>query len=116
VWAPYPVKLRQIDINSIGAGGGSIAAVDAAGGADGGAAQRGRRAGPGGLLAGAGRSPPVTDANLVLGRLGTEAPLGGEIRLDRGRARAAVAALGRTAGPWTPRRWPRASCAWPWSA
>jgi N-methylhydantoinase A len=38
-----------------------------------------------------GTEATVTDANVVLGRLGTETPLGGEIRLDRARAAAAVA-------------------------
>ncbi len=90
---PYPVKLRQIDINSIGAGGGSIAAVDAAGVLTVGPRSAGAVPGPAGYGKG-GTEPTVTDANLVLGRLGTEKLLGGEIRMDRDKARAAVAALG----------------------
>jgi N-methylhydantoinase A len=94
---PYPVKLRQIDINSIGAGGGSIAAVDAAGVLTVGPRSAGAVPGPAAYGKG-GTEPTVTDANLVLGRLGTEALLGGEIRLDRDRARMAVAALGARLG------------------
>ncbi|MBX9699473.1 MAG: hydantoinase/oxoprolinase family protein [Acetobacteraceae bacterium] len=94
---PYPVKLRQIDINSIGAGGGSIAAVDAAGVLTVGPRSAGAVPGPAAYGRG-GTEPTVTDANLVLGRLGTEALLGGEIRLNRARARAAVAALGERLG------------------
>jgi N-methylhydantoinase A len=94
---PYPVKLRQIDINSIGAGGGSIAAVDAAGVLTVGPRSAGAAPGPAAYGRG-GTEPTVTDANLVLGRLGADRPLGGEIRLDRGRARAAVAALGARLG------------------
>ena len=94
---PYPVKLRQIDINSIGAGGGSIAAVDAAGVLTVGPRSAGAVPGPAAYGKG-GTEPTVTDANLVLGRLGTEALLGGQIRLDAGAARAVVALLGARLG------------------
>ncbi len=94
---PYPVKLRQIDINSIGAGGGSIAAVDAAGVLTVGPRSAGAVPGPAAYGKG-GTEPTVTDANLALGRLGTDKLLGGEIRLDRDKARAAVTALGTRLG------------------
>jgi N-methylhydantoinase A len=94
---PYRVKIRQIDINSIGAGGGSIAAVDAVGALSVGPRSAGAVPGPAGYGRG-GTEPTVTDANLVLGRLGTDRPLGGEIRLDREAAAAAVGRLGARLG------------------
>ncbi len=94
---PYPVKIRQIDINSIGAGGGSIAAVDAVGVLSVGPRSAGAVPGPAAYGRG-GEEPTVTDANLALGRLGTGQPLGGEIRLDRAAAEAAVARLGARLG------------------
>ncbi|WP_187830199.1 hydantoinase/oxoprolinase family protein [Siccirubricoccus phaeus] len=90
---PYPVKIRQIDINTIGAGGGSIAAVDAAGTLTVGPRSAGAMPGPA-CYGRCGVEPTVTDANLALGRLGGEQALGGEIRLDRAAAEAAVARLG----------------------
>ncbi|MGH6921692.1 MAG: hydantoinase/oxoprolinase family protein, partial [Geminicoccaceae bacterium] len=87
-----PVKVLQIEINSIGAGAGSIASLD--GGRFLNVGPRSAGAVPGPACYGqGGTEPTVTDANVVLGRLGTERPLGGEIRLDRERARAAVGEL-----------------------
>jgi len=88
--AGYPVAVPMVDMHTIGAGGGSIARVDAGGlllvgpqsaGADPGPACYGR----------GGQEPTVTDANLVLGRLDPEAFLGGRMALDSAAARAAVA-------------------------
>jgi N-methylhydantoinase A len=86
----YPLKIPMIDIHTIGAGGGSIAWVD-----EGGALRVGPKSaeadpGPacyqkGGIL------PTVTDANLVLGRLGNK--LGDQLILDVGRAEKALAPL-----------------------
>ena len=93
--AGFPVAVPMVDMHTIGAGGGSIARVDAGGlllvgpesaGADPGPACYGR----GGL------EPTVTDANLVLGRLDPEGFLGGRMGLDPKAARTAVA---RVAGP-----------------
>lgn len=86
----FPNRVLQIDINSIGAGGGSIAQVDEAGFLSVGPRSAGAIPGPAAYGRG-GSEPTVTDANVVLGRLGTETPLGGEIRLDRARAEAAIA-------------------------
>jgi N-methylhydantoinase A len=95
--AGFPVAVPMVDMHTIGAGGGSIARVDAGGmllvgpesaGADPGPVCYGR----GGL------EPTVTDANLVLGRLRPEAFLGGRMRLDPGAARAALARLGQRMG------------------
>ena len=91
--AAFPVKIRQIDINTVGAGGGSIAAVSAGFLTVG---PRSAKAFPGPACFGRGGvEPTVTDANVALGRLGIEQLLGGEIRLDRA---AAVAAVGRLGG------------------
>jgi len=87
-----PVSLPALDINTIGAGGGSIAWMD-----DGDHLQVGPRsagADPGPAAYGrGGRNATVTDAALVLGYLGTDTALGGELRLDRDLARAALEPL-----------------------
>jgi len=84
-----PIRLPTIDINAIGAGGGSIAWID-----DGGALRVGpmsAEAVPGPACYGRGGTRPTTsDANLVLGRLGSETRLGGSLRLDAGAARKAI--------------------------
>ena len=76
-----PVRIPVIDINAIGAGGGSIAWID-----EGGALRVGpssAEAVPGPACYGrGGAEPTVTDANLVLGRLGGDTRLGGELTLD----------------------------------
>lgn len=77
----YPVMVPMIDIKSIGAGGGSIVWIDAAGALNVGPQSAGANPGPvcygkGGL------EPTVTDANLLLGRLHAKHFLGGEIQLD----------------------------------
>ncbi|BBK33150.1 N-methylhydantoinase A [Stella humosa] len=93
----FPVKIRQIDINTIAAGGGSIAAVASGGFLS--VGPRSAKAFPGPACFGrGGLEPTVTDANLALGRLGTDRLLGGEIRLDRDAATAAVARLGTEVG------------------
>ncbi len=95
--AAFPVKIRQIDINTIGAGGGSIAAVASGGFLT--VGPRSAKAFPGPASFGrGGTEPTVTDANLALGRLGVDRLLGGEIRLDRDAALAAVARLGAEVG------------------
>jgi N-methylhydantoinase A len=85
-----PIRLPTIDINAIGAGGGSIGWID-----DGGALRVGpmsAEAVPGPACYGRGGTrPTTTDANLVLGRLGSETRLGGNLRLDPAAAREAIA-------------------------
>jgi N-methylhydantoinase A len=88
----FAVKVQQIDINSVGAGGGSIAALSEAGVLSVGPRSAGALPGPACYGRG-GTEPTVTDANVVLGRLGTAAALGGEIRLDKARAQSVVAGL-----------------------
>ena len=84
-----PIRLPTIDINAIGAGGGSVAWID-----DGGALRVGpmsAEAVPGPACYGRGGTKPTTsDANLVLGRMGSETRLGGHMRLDLEAAKAAV--------------------------
>jgi N-methylhydantoinase A/oxoprolinase/acetone carboxylase beta subunit len=80
----FPVRLPMIDIHTVGAGGGSIAAMDT-----GGALRVGPRsagADPGPACYGTGEALTVTDANLLLGRLDAEFFLGGQMRLDVARA------------------------------
>jgi N-methylhydantoinase A/oxoprolinase/acetone carboxylase beta subunit len=87
----FPVRLPVIDIHSVGAGGGSIAFVDA-----GGALRVGPRsagASPGPVCYGVGTELTVTDANLLLGRLDPERFLGGRMTLDVERARSVATAL-----------------------
>jgi N-methylhydantoinase A len=75
----YPVKFPHLDIHSIGAGGGSIAWIDRAGGLRVGPHSAGAQPGP--ICYGrGGRQPTVTDAHAVLGRL--ETLLGGAMSLD----------------------------------
>jgi N-methylhydantoinase A/oxoprolinase/acetone carboxylase beta subunit len=81
----FPVRLPVIDIHTVGAGGGSIAAVDA-----GGALRVGPRsagATPGPVCYGTGTEITVTDANLLLGRLDPDYFLGGRMALDVERVR-----------------------------
>lgn len=88
-----PVHIPLLDIHTIGAGGGSIAQVDAGGALRVGPESAG--ADPGPACYGHGDLPTVTDANLVLGRLSAEHFLGGEMPLDGPRAHAVLAKLGR---------------------
>ena len=75
-----PVRLPMIDIHTVGAGGGSIASLDAGGALTVGPASAG--ADPGPACYGRGGPVTVTDANLFLGRLVPERFLGGAMRLD----------------------------------
>src|SRR5713101_1733955 len=93
----FPVKVPQIDIHTVGAGGGSLAWLDVDSSLKVGPRSAGARPGPAAYGLG-GTEPTVTDANVVLGRIGTARRLGGAIALDAGRARAAVADLGRRLG------------------
>jgi len=86
-----PVALPMVDIHTIGAGGGSIAWIDAGGALRVGPASAGAEPGPACYGKG-GDQATVTDANLFLGYLGDR--LGDEgLVLDRGRAEEALANL-----------------------
>ena len=85
-----PVRIPVIEMVEIGAGGGSIAAVDAMNRLHVGPASAGSEPGPACYGRG-GRHATVTDANLVLGKLDPERFAGGRIGLDPERATAALA-------------------------
>lgn len=85
-----PVRLPMVEMRTIGAGGGSIAAVDAGGRLTVGPRSAGARPGPVSYGRG-GSEPTVTDANLALGRLDPEFFLGGMMKLDMEGTRAALA-------------------------
>ncbi len=87
--AGFPVRTRTIDIHTIGAGGGSIAWVDAGGLLKVGPQSAGAHPGPAAYGRG-GTKPTVTDANIVLGRLNPKALLGGRMPIDPERARKAI--------------------------
>jgi N-methylhydantoinase A len=87
--AGHAIALNSLDIASIGAGGGSIARVDAGGILHVGPQSAGAAPGPACYGAG-GTAATVTDANLVLGYLDPASFLGGRRRLDRSAAEAAV--------------------------
>ena len=87
-----PLALAMVDIHTVGAGGGSVAWRDPGGALR--AGPRSASAVPGPACYGrGGEEPTVTDANLLLGRLGSEAPLAGGVTLDRAAAERAVGAL-----------------------
>jgi len=93
----YPVRLPMVAVESIGAGGGSIAHADAAGALKVGPQSAGASPGPACYGLG-GEAATVTDANLLLGYLDPDRTYGGAIRLDPDRARAAV---GTVAHRWS---------------
>lgn len=92
-----PIKTPMVDIETIGAGGGSIAWVDAGGALR--IGPRSARADPGPACYGkGGTEPTVTDANLVLGYIGASTSLGGELSLDEDAAYDVLADLADEAG------------------
>ena len=92
--AGRPLALPMLAVHTVGAGGGSIAWRDAGGALRVGPRSAGADPGPACYGRG-GTEPTVTDANLVLGYLSAEAPLGGDVKLDRDAAAAAVGDLAR---------------------
>ena len=92
-----PVKIPIIDLNIIGAGGGSIAWIDAGGALNVGPQSAGAEPGPACYGRG-GTEPTVTDANVVLGRLNPENFNAGRMTLDVGAARRAVGTLAKAMG------------------
>jgi N-methylhydantoinase A len=85
----HPIKVPMLDIHTIGAGGGSIAWIDAGGALRVGPHSAGANPGPVCYGLG-GEEPTVTDANLVLGRLDPRYYLGGELPLRPDAARSAI--------------------------
>jgi N-methylhydantoinase A len=88
----YPVQAAVLDIVEVGAGGGSIAAVNEMGALVVGPRSAGGVPGPVCYGTG-GTEPTITDANLVLGRLHPDRFLNGEIKLDQAAAQKAIGEL-----------------------
>jgi N-methylhydantoinase A len=93
----YPLQVPQLDIHTIGAGGGSIARVGEDGTLEIGPQSAGALPGPACYGRG-GVEPTISDANLLLGRLPTGRPLAGGLRLDRERAEQAFRGLAARLG------------------
>ena len=96
-WAGYPVMVPVVDIVEIGAGGGSIARVDAGGSIVVGPQSAGADPGPASYGRG-GTEPTVTDAKLVAGVLAPDYFLGGQLEVRPELAREALRALGEPLG------------------
>jgi N-methylhydantoinase A len=94
-----PLRIPMIDVHTIGAGGGSIASIDRGGVLEVGPRSAGSQPGPICFRRG-GTEPTVTDANVVLGRINAQSPIGaGENdTLDVEGARAGMARLGAELG------------------
>jgi len=90
--ADRPIGTPTVDVETVGAGGGSIAWVDAGGALRIGPRSAGADPGPACYGKG-GAEPTVTDADLVLGYVGADTDLGGDLSLDAGAARDALADL-----------------------
>src|SRR5260370_66011 len=84
-----PVALPMLAVHTVGAGGGSIAWRDPGGALRVGPQSAGADPGPACYGRG-GTEPTVTDANLLLGRLGADSPLAGGVKLDREAAAGAI--------------------------
>ncbi|MCC7282155.1 MAG: hydantoinase/oxoprolinase family protein [Acetobacteraceae bacterium] len=93
----HALKVPMLDIHTVGAGGGSIARVDAGGHLKVGPGSAGAEPGP--VCYGLGnQEPTVTDANVVLGVQNPDHLLGGRMRIDRARAVAAIEQLAARLG------------------
>ena len=95
--ADRPIGTPMVDVETVGAGGGSIAWVDAGGALRIGPRSAGADPGPA-CYGNGGTEPTVTDADLVLGYIGESTALGGELALDADAARDALADLADEAG------------------
>ncbi len=93
----FPLRIPMVDVTTIGAGGGSIAWIDAGGSFRVGPVSAGADPGPACSGRG-GTQPTVTDASVVLGYLNPDTFAGGRRRLDVDAAWAAMAELGRALG------------------
>jgi N-methylhydantoinase A/oxoprolinase/acetone carboxylase beta subunit len=89
----FPIRLPALDIHTIGAGGGSIARIDAGGALTVGPDSAGSAPGPAAYGLG-GTAPTVTDADLVLGRIDDQVTFPGLGRLDVAAARGALERAG----------------------
>jgi len=92
----FPVRVPMLDIHTVGAGGGSLARVDAGGSLRVGPESAGAVPGP--ACYGIGEEATVTDAHVVLGRIAADQLVGGEMRIDAARAEWAVGRIGEAMG------------------
>ena len=81
----HPVMTPVVDVVEVGAGGGSIASIDDVGALKVGPQSAGAEPGPIAYSRG-GTEPTITDADVILGRIGAHDFLGGEMALDRAAA------------------------------
>jgi N-methylhydantoinase A len=93
----YPVRLQLVDVSTIGAGGGSIAWIDEAGGLRVGPQSAGAEPGPACYGRG-GVDATVTDASIVLGYVNPDRFAGGELTLDADAATAAIERIAKSLG------------------
>ncbi|MFQ6081959.1 MAG: hydantoinase/oxoprolinase family protein [Candidatus Aminicenantia bacterium] len=89
----FPVRLPMVDIQTVGAGGGSIAYLDKGGALRVGPQSAGAEPGP--ACYGKSSLPTVTDANLVLGRLDPDSFLGGKMKIFPERSYQVIEKLAR---------------------
>ena len=80
--AGFPIRIPSLDVNSVGAGGGSIAWIDRDGLLKVGPKSAGATPGPACYDLG-GTNPTVTDANVMLGRLNGESLLAGRMKIKK---------------------------------
>ena len=92
----FPVRVPMLDIHTVGAGGGSIAAIDSGGSLRVGPESAGAVPGP--ACYGRGDRATVTDAHVVLGRIAAEQLVGGEMPIDPAAAERAIARVGAGLG------------------
>ena len=85
----YPCRIPMVDIVTVGAGGGSIAFIDEGGAMKVGPQSAGAVPGPACYMRG-GKSPTVTDGNIILGKLNQERILGGRMKIDYELARFSI--------------------------
>jgi N-methylhydantoinase A len=93
----WEIAVPMLRINTIGAGGGTLARLDSGGALQVGPDSAGADPGPVCYDKG-GTDPTVTDANVVLGFLHPEYLLGGRVKISKARASEAIAALGERLG------------------
>jgi N-methylhydantoinase A len=97
IFERYAMALPMLDIESVGAGGGSIAWIDEQGRLNVGPHSAGARPGPACYGFG-GERPTVTDADVLLGLINPDRYLGGRMKLDTGLAEEAIRPLAKQLG------------------
>ena len=95
--ASYPIAVPMVDMETIGAGGGSVAFVDTGGMLQVGPRSAGADPGPACYNRG-GEEATVSDANLVLGRLQFDTALAGDLKLSLQKARVSIEPLAERIG------------------